>query len=145
MFGTSAMQVLLAVMIATPQCSGVVDDPATGLHWRFESSASGGPGKLVQIFEAVSCRAGREDSRNTGKGSGRSAETRSVVIRRGDSLLLLQESNAVHAELSAVALSDGAPGDGINVRLRFAQKVVRAMITGPGRAVLVGGRNEAHR
>lgn len=139
------MQALLAVAVATPQCSGVLDDAATGLHWRFENSVSGGPGKLVQTFDTVSCRGGLAGAGRSSKGSGLLAEGRNAVIRKGDSLLVLQESNVVHAELSGIALSDGAPGDSISVRLRFVAKVVRATISGPGRAVLADGRNEAHR
>ena len=145
MFGISGMQVLLAVAVALPQCSGVLDDAATGLHWRFENSVSGGPGKLVQTVDTVSCRRGFAGVRGSSRGSERLSEVRSVVIRKGDAVLVLQESNVVHAELSGIALSEGAPGDSIRVRLRFAAKVVRATISGPGRAVLPGGRNEAHR
>ena len=143
MFGISVLHIVLVAVIGLPHCSAVLDDPATGLHWRFEPSVSGGPGKLVQTSDAVSCSGGLAGG--TSEGAGRSRSRLRPVVRRGNSLMVLQESSVLRAELSAIALSDGAEGDSISVRLRFAAKVVRARITGPGRAVLVGSRSEGNR
>lgn len=173
MFGLSGMQVLLAFVLGLPpgtvskqaevaakrvwgaenvqskidgrRCRGLLDDPATGLRWRRESGISGGPAKLVRNFDAVSCGGRLGATANAGRDSGPLVQPDNWVVRRGDLLLVLQDSNVVHAELSAVAMRSGATGESIDVRLQFAAKVVRARITGPGRAFLIVEKGAAQR
>jgi hypothetical protein len=51
----------------------------------------------------------------------------------------------MHAELRAVALSGGRAGDSIAVRLRVGDRIVRARVYSPVRAVLAVETDEGHR
>jgi len=61
---------------------------------------------------------------------------RSVIVHKGDVLVISEDTATLHAEFDGFALSNGSLGDSISVRLRFAATVVRARITEQRRAVL---------
>lgn len=54
------------------------------------------------------------------------------VIRRGDQVVISARGATVNVRMPGEALTDGAPGQQINVRNLRSQRVVRARVIGPG-------------
>lgn len=54
------------------------------------------------------------------------------VIRRGDQVVISARGSTVNVRMPGEALTDGAPGQQINVRNLRSQRVVRARVIGPG-------------
>ncbi len=54
------------------------------------------------------------------------------VIRRGDQVVISARGTTVNVRMPGEALTDGAPGEQINVRNLRSQRVVRARVVGPG-------------
>ena len=54
------------------------------------------------------------------------------VIRRGDQVVISARGASVSVRMPGEALTDGAPGEQINVRNLRSQRVVRARVVGPG-------------
>lgn len=54
------------------------------------------------------------------------------AIRRGDQVVISASSGTINVRMPGEALSDGAPGQQINVRNLRSQRVVRARVIGPG-------------
>lgn len=125
----------------------VIQDPGIGLSWRVERDPlhPARPRRLIELPDAVPC--GQKSIGRIGtseRTEALNAEQR-WVIRKGNVLLVSQDTKVVHARLTAVALGNGMIGDPIDVRLRFASKVLRARITGPGRGLLIDGGGEMRR
>ena len=125
----------------------VIQDPAIGLSWRVESDPfhPSGPRRLIELPDAVPCRQEHIDRIGRTERTGSLNATQRWVVRKGDSLLVSRDTRMVRTRLTAVALDGGAVGDSINVRLRFAAKVVRARIAGFGRALLIDDEKKEHR
>lgn len=106
----------------------VFEDPFTGATWRVESDPRfpGGPGKLVRIILGL-----RSDGPT-------------ALIRAGETVRILQDTSNLQADLEAIALSSGALGDSVKVRLQFGGRVVVARITSAGRAVLLANGTQVH-
>ncbi|WP_276486862.1 flagellar basal body P-ring formation chaperone FlgA [Ectopseudomonas mendocina] len=54
------------------------------------------------------------------------------VIRRGDQVVISARGTTVNVRMPGEALTNGAPGEQINVRNLRSQRVVRARVIGPG-------------
>lgn len=54
------------------------------------------------------------------------------VVRKGDQVVISARSSRVSVRMPGEALSDGAPGEQIQVRNLRSQRVIRARVTGPG-------------
>jgi flagella basal body P-ring formation protein FlgA len=59
------------------------------------------------------------------------------VIHSGDRVRLEEHSPVVDAVFESVALGNAVAGHSVQVRLRIGGRVVRAVATAPGRAVIV--------
>lgn len=96
-------------------------DPHTGLHWTLEKNQAnpGGPGRM---------RLAAKDGR---------MESKSIVIRTGDRIVVEEHTAAVEGSLEATALGSAAAGSRFNTRLKIGNKVVRAVALAPGKAALV--------
>jgi len=105
----------------------VIEDPHSGRRWvlKKDQQHPGGPGTLVEL--------------QTGEGVG-SGETQKapLVIRSGDRVLVEEDTRIARGVFDAVALSTARKGMIFRVRLRVGGRVVRAIATGPGRAMLAG-------
>lgn len=60
--------------------------------------------------------------------------TEPVLIRRGDTITITAENEAVSIRHQAVALQDGVLGKRISVRNRRSERVIQATVTGSGQA-----------
>jgi hypothetical protein len=58
------------------------------------------------------------------------------ILHSGDRLIVDEHTAVVDAQLEAVAMGPAAAGGSLNVRLAIGGRVVRAVATAPGRAVL---------
>jgi hypothetical protein len=98
-----------------------IRDPHTGLTWVIQRDAKNpaGPGRMAATTE----------------GSGE--DSKPIVIRRGDRVVLEETTPAVNARLESSALECAAPGSHFAVRLKIGGKVISAVALGPGRAALV--------
>ena len=67
------------------------------------------------------------------------------IVHRGEALVMSEDTLTLHAEFEATALSDGARGESIMVRLRLGGKIVRANVSAPGRVVPHPDQNEDNR
>lgn len=125
---------------STAQVVREIDDPATGMRWLLERDPGhpGGPGRLVPVTGS-DLAAGRTRHRQLAFHA-RSAVIKpspySPVIRAGDRLVIEENTAAVEARLTAVALSPAVAGASFEARLQFGGKVVRAVAVAPGRATL---------
>lgn len=54
------------------------------------------------------------------------------AIRKGDQVVISARSNTVNVRMPGEALSNGAPGEQIQVRNLRSQRVIRARVIGPG-------------
>jgi hypothetical protein len=101
-----------------------IKDPHSGTLWRLYANAENpaGPGRLVM--------AGREEH-----GTSFTAQTKKSVpaIHAGQRVMVEEHSSAVEAYLEGTALESSPVGSRLQVRLRMGGKVVRALVTAPGR------------
>jgi len=107
-----------------------IDDPSNGNHWLLVRNADhpAGPGLLLLVS------AGRILPVQAGPRL--SVEPILPVIRTGDRVVVEENTPLVEARLEAVAMSPGTTGSTLNLRLNIGGKVIRAVVTGPGRAIL---------
>jgi hypothetical protein len=116
----------------------VVQDPAIHRTWRIErdSHHPEWPARLVQISDDQFYCSGGPDSVGIPARRIAAVNLQSVIVHKGDVLVISEDTATLHAEFDGFALSNGSLGDSISVRLRFAATVVRARITEQRRAVL---------
>jgi hypothetical protein len=120
-----------------------VDDPTTGNRWLLERSSQipGGPGRMV-LFEqgkVSSLERGSSVPRpgGVGKQDGtRKAVAPSLLICAGQRLIVEEHKPLLDATLEAIALSGASQGESLRVRLLIGGRVVNAVATGPGHALL---------
>lgn len=113
-----------------------IDDPGTGDRWILMRDAAHpeGPWRMALISSE------RTENRF---GSARGARTRSVsssapvlVIHGGDRVIVEEHTPVVDARLEAVAMGSAAQGSAFRVRLTIGGKVILALATAPGHAVV---------
>ena len=116
----------------------VIQDPAIHRNWRIErdSHHPEWPARFVQISDDQFNCAGATGPVEIPGSSVAAVNLPSLIVHKGDVLVISEDTAALHAEFDGFALSNGALGDSIRVRLRFAERVLRARITEQGRAVL---------
>ena len=112
----------------------IIEDPATHRRWVLERNSDhpAGPGLLIPVRGDGSCcfcSIEETPSRRTGFQI-------QPIVHAGDALVLVEDARNWHAEMEAVALSYGSPGDSIMVRLRIGGKVTRATVVSRTRAVV---------
>ena len=120
----------------------IIEDPATHRRWQLERNPDhpAGPGLLTPVRGVGSCCVcSVEETRRERRGL-----QIQPTVHAGDVLVLVEDAQNWHAEMEAVALSFGSPGDSIMVRLRIGGKVTRATVVSKTRAV-VANKVEAHR
>jgi hypothetical protein len=115
-----------------------IDDPNTGIAWQLkhDDSHPGGPGLLVPI-------AATRIRNSSAEGVGLPAAVpapRLPVIRAGDRLIVEENTAAVDLRLEAKAMAAARVGDSISIRLTLGGGMVRAKVTGPGKATLLQDR-----
>jgi hypothetical protein len=118
-----------------------IGDPGTGRRWllRLDEGHPGGPGRLVEVAEPNSperARPGRAAMTGTGRAEEAGPAAHRLVIRAGDRLVVEEHTAVVEARLEAVALSPAAEGSEFDARLAIGGKVVRAVASSPGHAML---------
>ena len=108
-----------------------IDDPSNGNHWLLVHNAEhpAGPGLLLLVSAA------RTQTRQSEPGPGVRAEPVFPIIRAGDRVIVEENTPLVEARLEAVAMSPAMAGSSFNARLNIGGKVIRAVATGPGRAI----------
>jgi hypothetical protein len=133
-FGIKAacMAVVISVCAAAAHAAGlrsvrVIEDPHSGRRWVLASDPKhpGGPGKLVP--QPAGAAAKSEE-----------AQKALPVIRASDRVLVEENTRVARGLFEGVALSTATKGASFRVRLRVGGRVVWAVATGPGRAVLAG-------
>ncbi len=55
-----------------------------------------------------------------------------LLIRRGESVVINAESNAISVKMPGIALSDGRRGEQIRIKNPGSSRVIEARVTGPG-------------
>ena len=107
-----------------------IDDPSNGDHWLLVHNADhpAGPGLLLLVSA--------ERIRPRQAGPGPKVEPVLPVIRAGDRVIVEENTPVVEAQLEAVAMSPAMAGSSLNVRLSIGGKVIRAVASGPGRAIV---------
>ena len=120
----------------------IIEDPATHRRWVLERNSDhpAGPGLLIPVRRDGSCcfcSIEETPSRRTGLQI-------QPTVHAGDVLVVVEDARNWHAEMEAVALSYGSPGDSIMVRLRIGGKVTRATVVSRTRAVATN-KIEAYR
>jgi hypothetical protein len=110
-----------------------IDDPHNGDRWLLmrDESHPAGPGLLKLVSAVVAGRIDPSRARQTTP----AAETPPPVIRAGDRVVVEENTAVVEAHLEAVAMSPAWAGSAFNVRLSIGGRVLRAVASGPGRAV----------
>lgn len=113
-----------------------IDDPNTGARWLLlrDTSHPGGPGRLVLASGLRNGDKSREQGAELGATPALAAEI--PAVRKGDKLVVEENTATVEARLEAVALGPGAIGSTVQARLTIGGKVVRALVLAPGRAAL---------
>ena len=106
-----------------------IDDPSNGNHWLLVHNANhpAGPGLLLLVPAA------RIQARQAGPVLG--AEPVLPVIRAGDRVIVEENTPVVYARLEAVAINPAMAGSPFNARLSIGGRVIRAVASGPGRAI----------
>ena len=105
-----------------------IKDPSSGTRWLLlaDPAHPGGPGRLVAV--------GGEAPAAAPKAAG--AEALKPIVRAGDRVVIEEHSSVVNTRLEAVALEPAGEGAVLQARLKFGGKVMRVIVTGPGRAVI---------
>ena len=123
----------------------VIEDPGSHLHWLIEQNIErpDWPARAIQVPDELS----RRDymSCHSDEAEKQGSDQSSPVVHAGDALLIVEDSPAFRAYLEGVALNNGESGGSISARLRIGGKVVAAVVTAPGRAVLDDSRIESYR
>lgn len=65
---------------------------------------------------------------------------KAVCVKKGDKLILRSDNELICVEVQGVALEEGDTGDTIAVRNTKSGRTLRAIVRGPGEAVITGGR-----
>lgn len=115
----------------------VIEDPGTHRRWVVERNREHPerPALLVGIADADPfCPASTDRMGGTYSPGGLQQFT--PIVNRGDALVVVDDGRTWHAEIKAVALSNGRHGEDISVRLQVVNRVVRVRISAPGLAVL---------
>jgi hypothetical protein len=104
-----------------------IDDPSNGDHWLLVHNADhpAGPGLLLLV----------SGIRIQARQAGPVEEPVVPVIRAGDRVIVEENTPLVEARLEAVAMSPAMAGSSFNARLNISGKVIRAVASGPGRAI----------
>jgi hypothetical protein len=107
-----------------------IDDPTSRERWLLIRSTdhSGAPGNLILI-----------PSDRSPKGAGIFHQNQPLpapVIRAGDALILEEHTRIVDARLEAIALGPARTGAVLRARLKLGGRVVRAVASGPGSAII---------
>jgi hypothetical protein len=120
----------------------IIVDPATQRRWLLERNTEhpARPALLTPVKADGSCCVCSIEQ-TTGRRNGLQIQP---TVRAGDALVVVEDAPAWHAEMEAVALSYGSPGDSILVRLRIGGKVARATVISRTRAV-AANKVEAYR
>ena len=120
----------------------IIADPSTHRRWLLERNTEhpAWPALLTPVNGDGSC-CGCSIEETSGR---RSKLQIQPTVRAGDVLVVVEDARAWHAEMEAVALSYGSPGDSIMVRLRIGGKVARATVVSRTRAV-AANKVEAYR
>jgi hypothetical protein len=107
-----------------------IDDPSSRARWLLIRSSDhpGAPGNLILM---PSDRSPKEIFRQTSP-----ASLPAPVIRAGDALILEEHTPVVDARLEATALGPARTGAVLRARLKLGGRVVRAIASGPGSAIL---------
>ena len=124
----------------------VVEDHSSHRQWLVERNLErpGWPGRVVPLRQQLLC--GDEASlRRNSTGKRMAGGASDMVIRAGEALIIVEDTKAAHAELTAIAVSNGRRGDEISARLRSSGKLVKAIAAGPGRAALADASSERYR
>jgi hypothetical protein len=105
-----------------------IDDPRNDDRWLLvrDGSHPGGPGLLL-LVSAV-----RVQSRQVGP----ELVAQPIIIRAGDHVIVEENTPVVEARLEAVAMGPATAGSPFIVRLTMGGRVLRAVASGPGRALL---------
>jgi hypothetical protein len=108
-----------------------IDDPSNGDRWLLVHNANhpAGPGLLL-LVSLVHIQTGQAVP-------GTGAEPVAPVIRAGDRVIVEENTPVVEARLEAVAMSPALAGHPFNARLSIGGRVIRAVASGPGRAVFL--------
>jgi hypothetical protein len=113
-----------------------IDDPATGDRWILMRDAAHpeGPGRIALIAPE------RTENRFAGaRGAGTESASSFLpvlVIHGGDKIIVEEHTTVVDARLEAVALGPAAQGNAFRVRLNIGGKIILAVATAPGQAVV---------
>jgi hypothetical protein len=105
----------------------VIEDPHSGRRWILAKDPQhpGGPGTLVEQQAGEGVKSG-------------GTQKAPLVIHSGDRVLVEERTRVARGLFEAVALSTARQGASFRVRLRVGGRVVRAIATAPGRAMLAG-------
>jgi|SRR5580658_1318847 hypothetical protein len=113
-----------------------IDDPRNGDRWLLmrDESHPAGPG-LLKLVSAVG--GGRIDpgQASQARQTTPAADAPPPVIRAGDRVVVEENTAVVEAHFEAVAMNPAWAGSAFNVRLSMGGRVVRAVASGPGRAI----------
>lgn len=90
---------------------------------------------LLDVNHAI----GLELRRNVGAGSALSADALAppVLVARGDQVVITAQRGPVAIRQPGIALQNGEKGRQINVRNTSSNRVIQAVVTGPGEAMVV--------
>ena len=123
----------------------LLEDSANHRRWLVERSITRPewPPRAIPVQEQL-CTGEQVDQQGC-EGDKWRGLNRSIMIHGGDSVLIVEESSSLRAELEAVAVSNGQRGESISVRLRSNGKIVRAVVADFGRVILANPRSEGHR
>lgn len=124
----------------------VILDAGTHQRWLLERNVSrpAFPARLIPVSGELSCaRFGFEESGH--RSTSNPKRPLLPVIRAGDSLILVEHTRVSDARFEGIALSTGAAGEAIQVRLKIGGRTLIAIPTAPGRAMLLTEDGEVRR
>jgi hypothetical protein len=109
-----------------------IDDPSSGARWLLVRGTDrpGGPGRLVLIPARYSV------ARSAELGELPAGDSYVLVIHAGDTLVVAEHTAIADARLEAVALGPARSGAPLCVRLKLGGRILHAIASGPGRAIL---------
>jgi hypothetical protein len=120
-----------------------VDDPSTKQHWLLLKDLSRPANPALFVEESL--EAGAETRSTSATPSRSSVPTHSIaVIHAGDSILLSEHTRIIDAEFEATALHAAAMDEVVDVRMKFGNRTLKAVATGPRRATVVEEASEEH-
>jgi hypothetical protein len=125
----------------------IIDDPGTGHRWLLVQQVAHpeAPALLPQMPDNHSCsELPLEDfERQSPATANRKLARR--VIHPGDFVILSEDTPVSDARLEATALQPAATGEALTVRLKLGGRLLRAVATAPGHAMVLAEGDEAHR